>query len=72
MIQKKDLVLILISVVCFIGSFLLMPLIEQHQGATGYVYPFGVWYHLLHLILLIIGLAVLAYAVVSVGYEPEG
>ena len=71
MITIKDLVLIPLSIICFIVSYLLLPLTEQYQGATGYIYEYGVYFQLLQIILLLVGVMLLGVVIVHRDYEIE-
>jgi len=38
MLTLKDLTLIVVAVLCFIVSYLILPLGGQYEGASGYIY----------------------------------
>ena len=57
--MEKDLLCIPLAILCFIGSFLLLPYAETYQGATGYIYQNGWLYNIGHVVLVVVGIMLL-------------
>ena len=55
MLTLKDLTLIVVAVLCFIVSYLILPLGGQYEGASGYIYEHGWLYAIGNVVLMIIG-----------------
>ena len=53
MITKKSILALIIFMLLLVSIHFVAPLTEQYQGATGYIYQYGAWYHLLYVIILI-------------------
>ena len=54
MLSMKDLILINVAIAFIIISFILSPFTEQYQGATGYVYEYGLYYAIVQIVLMIV------------------
>jgi len=68
MITKKCIMGLLLAFLALAGYFYIIPLTEQYQGATGYIYSNGMWYHLLSIVLLIGTIMLFCYSIVEM-YE---
>ena len=68
MIKLKDLGYIIIAIICCILSYLMVPLSEQYQGATGYVYEYGMGFAILHIVLLVLAFVLTAKVIID-NYE---
>jgi len=71
MLQKIDLMLIPIIIICFIGAYLVIPLTKQYEGATGYMYEYGFYFHVLHIVLIIVAIMLLGIVIIHRDYEVE-
>ena len=69
MLQKIDLILIPSAIFCFICAYLVLPITEQYECATGYIYEYGLYFHILHYALIIIALLLLIIVIVHRDYE---
>lgn len=60
MITKTDIMLICISISCFVGSYFVNPYTKQYEGATGYIYEYGLVFDIVGMVLVVVGVMMLA------------
>lgn len=65
MITKKSIIIMIFAFLTLASYFYIVPLTEQYQGATGYIYENGMWYHLLSVVLLIVSIGLFCYSIVE-------